>query len=99
MDLKHKTKETDTDTKQTGTNDCNFVLPPVIVHNNAKLTPKAANIRALGESSQMMLPVRKIGIAKKLIYASVSIGSEDPVQVFNGYGSLDWYMTWMWRVL
>jgi len=47
----------------------------------------------------MMLSVRKTGTAKKLISTRVSKGSEDPVQVFNGYGSLDWYMTWTWRAL
>jgi len=46
LNLKHKTTETDTDTtnKQTGTNDSNFVLPSIPAHNNAKLTPKAANM-------------------------------------------------------
>ena len=37
----------------------------------------------------MILPVHKTGTAKKLISTRVSKGSEDPVQVFNGYGRLE----------
>ncbi len=37
----------------------------------------------------MMLRTCKIGSAKNLISTRISKGSEDPVQVFNKYGSLD----------